>query len=109
MDESVIKHLEQPKVGTLKISEAMRIGARLRPQARGLYFTEGSSCALGAAYEGVTGKYHEAGADFEGPSMVDWFKSYFGVGHELGLDIAIRNDEGQTREQIADWLEAQGL
>ena len=40
----------------MQLSEAIRLGAMLRPQAYGHYFIRGGSCAMGAAYEayGIT-------------------------------------------------------
>jgi hypothetical protein len=93
---------EQHKVGTLKLSEAIRIGAKLRPQCRGNYFEDGKSCVLGAAWEG-------AGFDDEAPYdymyQVLW---KFGINRLASL-IASKNDAGESRESIADWLESQGL
>lgn len=113
-----VEHKEQGEVTEApakitKLSEAIRIGAKLRPQGMGFYFSEGRSCALGAAYEAVTGKYHEAGAGTDIPNMVDWFSEKFDMGPSLGSRIVDMNDgnHGQiqrTREQVADWLESQG-
>lgn len=91
----------------LKFSEAIRIGAKLRPQARGFLFLDGRSCALGAAYEGIGRKpveYRTAG-DYHGQYDV----LYERFGYELCNKVFKRNDAGDTREQIADWLESQGL
>lgn len=100
------KFLEQPKVGTIRLSEAIRIGAKLRGQTRtGHFFHDGKSCALGAALEATGTPYQHFSV---GPfSLVnDRFALPFG----LDLEIAERNDQGHmTREQIADWLESQGL
>jgi hypothetical protein len=38
-----------------RLSEALRIGARLRPQCTNFVFAHGKSCAIGAAYEAVFG------------------------------------------------------
>jgi len=101
MDESVIRHLEQPKVGTLKLSEAIRIGARMRPQCRGTFFREGGSCALGAAVEAKEG--HPT-LNFD----QNW-ESYFGAPMKIMEEVTWMNDRSNfSREQIADWLEAQG-
>src|ERR1700741_3225132 len=88
MDESIVKHLEQPQVGTLKLSEAMRIGARLRPQCSGYLFNNGASCALGAAYEAVYGypplRHHKGDfaskdARFSGRELGTGLREYFVV------------------------------
>lgn len=83
---------------TLKPSQAMRVGAALRPQCRGQYFADGGSCALGAMWEG----FGKAGNPDSG-----W--SEFGLTEQILTDVVVLNDRGWTREQIATWLEGQGL
>lgn len=85
----------------LKLSQAIRIGAKIRPQCRGEFFANGGSCALGAAVEAITGK---ADANFPGPWEV-----FFNAPDQIFGALLVRNDDGQSRESIADWLEAQGL
>lgn len=88
-----------------KLSEAIRIGARLRPQCVGEYFMDGRSCAYGAAWEAMGRLPYE-----KMPAAVTQ------VCEELGfyvpLDVAVKvyslNDSGWTRERIADWLEGAG-
>lgn len=120
MDESVVKHLERPQVGTLKLSEAIRIGARIRPQCAGAPFVDGRSCAWGAAAEGMGHPYistiwslgaieyalqrcqvdkREATRTFLGPT---------GVAGSLIDHVWRLNDSGWTRESIADWLQSIG-
>ncbi len=109
---------------TLKLSEAIRIGAKLRPQHHGALFAHGASCAMGAAYEArfgtpgpeawlcplMTGCPHEEmiqSMEAEWPFLL---RGNGGTG--LFGEITSLNDSpsrGMTREQIADWLEAQGL
>jgi len=102
MDESITKHFEQQQVGTLKLSDAIRIGAKLRPQCSHFYHANGASCALGAAWEALTGMtYAEVGIS---RTLTQRFQLPF----NKTIEIMNRNDAGQTREQIADWLEAQG-
>lgn len=95
------------KFGTLKLSKAIRIGAALRPhQCRGVFFGHGGSCAMGAAYEAITGKTLKEGST-DGSflrGVVPGFDDY-----GLRFSIAERNDKGESREQIAEWLESQGL
>lgn len=89
----------------MKLSEAMRIGAKLRPQGFGApvnRWGDGTSCAMQAAGEGMTRilarTTHQA-AELAGiaPSI-------------LCEKIWIMNDVKRlSREQIADWLAAQGL
>lgn len=91
----------------MKLSAAIRIGAKIRPQCYGRYFKDGGSCALGAAYEAMTGKNFEN--SWSGAKQIDaeiWMTIQFG--HSVG-GIGLQNDNGKTREQIADMLEAQGL
>jgi hypothetical protein len=100
--------LSREQVHITKLSEAIRIGSKIRPQGTGLYFFAGRSCALGAAYEAVTGNYHESGTGGL-PDMVHWMEEHFGLSLSMGGEIAVKNDIDQwPREQIADWLEQQG-
>lgn len=101
----------------LKLSEAIRAGAKLRPMATGVYFDyvdEGTtlSCALGAAYEAVMGKAwgtaKEIGQAIRGEYPC--LKEHWDGGNLLYGIIADMNDSGKfTREEIADWLESCGL
>jgi hypothetical protein len=94
---------------TLKLSEAIRKGARLRPQGTGWWHRDGKSCALGAAYEALTGRITN---DYSGVTletihiMATAFPAFYALTHEIGKMNDIQH---LTREQIADWLEAQGL
>ena len=47
----------------LSLADAIRLGATLRPQGFGAMFTpgDGTSCALGAAYEAIFGRVAEDG------------------------------------------------
>jgi uncharacterized NAD(P)/FAD-binding protein YdhS len=95
-------------IGTLKLSEAIRIGAKLRPQAKKLYCHNGGTCAIGAAAHGM----YPHLADVRQIEVAAWKvanKLAVDYGRKLTDEIYYRNDNGQTREQIADWLEAQGL
>lgn len=102
------------KVGTLKLSEAMRVGARLRPQAFVNYFTGGGSCAIGAAYEAATGRSdYESDdapdADEVFPQLAKIFPGSEYEGDSLEDAIWEKNDIDQwSREKIADWLESHG-
>ena len=85
----------------MKLSEAIRMGAKLRPQARGEYFTDGGSCAVGAAWEVVTGETRLP-VSFPRKKVAE----RLGIGDpELITIIANKNDgENLTREEIADWV-----
>jgi hypothetical protein len=86
----------------LKPSQAMRIGAKLRPQCHMSMFHSGKSCALGAMWEGYGNSYGAGGADvhiFSG-SVLDY---------KTRVEVQKLNDHSKlTREEIADWLESQG-
>jgi hypothetical protein len=104
----------------MKLSTAIREGAKLRPQAFGVFFDFKSpdyiepcaSCAMGAAFEATTNyicsdlrlSHLEA---FYPELKIEkvWDKS---IGNLWG-HITLLNDERRwTREQIADWLEQEG-
>ncbi len=89
----------------LKLSAAIRIGAKIRPQVRDVYFGDGGSCAIGAALE-ATGilKYGERGF-----GAWDRLVKLLKFPYDLHAPISNRNDKGETREQIADWLQSIGL
>ncbi len=109
MDESVIRHFEEQKVGKIKLSEAIRIGARLRPQCRAEFFKDGGSCVIGAALEGA-GLYWKVMA-YKAEKRVwpyHWIRELF-PNTVSDREFFVRNDNGETREQIADWLEEQGF
>ena len=111
MDESVVKHLEQQQI--TKLSQAIREGAKLRPQCTGFTFRDGRSCALGAAYEAAFG-YPTDDIYFSGDRDGEMARKLhekfnipwsFSLPREVGMYM---NDAGMTREAIADRLEAIG-
>lgn len=105
MDESVVKNFEQSQI-TVKLSQAIRIGARLRLQCRGALFAHGRSCALGAAYEALF--FGKAAATTVMEKLRQTYP--FAASSYLLYEIMGKNDrDGWTREQIADWLEARGF
>lgn len=85
-----------------KLSEAIRIGARLRPQCTAVFFSDGASCAIGAAMEATGIAYGDT------PNTGELHKLFPAL-DEFAMSIYAKNDDGWTREQIADWLEKQGL
>jgi len=94
----------------LKLSEAIRVGCQIRKrQCRLAFFREGagyerSSCALGAAWEGWGGSEEDTPA-----TDTDDAPKAFGVPRHVLMRITYMNDfQNYSREQIADWLEAQG-
>lgn len=114
-----VEHKEQGEVTEapakiLKLSEAMRIGARLRPQGFVEYFTGGGSCAIGAAYEAVTGRtdYNSDDAPEVSEVFPQLAQPFPGSDYKDDtLEDAIweKNDiDYWSREKIADWLESHG-
>lgn len=110
VEEKTQGEVAPAKVGALKLSEAIRIGAKFRPQCTGDMFVGGGSCALGAAFEALTGR-----TDYYSSDVLPITRYWPSLGREGGFpgelmnEITDRNDSGEyTREQIADWLEAQG-
>lgn len=91
-------------------SQAIRLGASFRPQAFGIMFdADGGSCAIGAAYEAVTGigGFEQNGRATE---IYKELEKRFPGSERIGHSIVIFNDGTKfTREQIADWVEEQGL
>jgi hypothetical protein len=101
----------------MKLSEAIRLGALLRHQAFGSYFSNEGSCALGAAAEaiGCTVRLKEHAVAltlrssfplYDSPVAIicpDCQNSYESCVSEI---VAHFNDEHYwTRERIADWVE----
>jgi hypothetical protein len=104
----------------MKLSEAIRQGAALRPQAHGDYsrILEDDTictCALGAAYEAITGVVPPSIYDSQSALVVDTvlntvFDANSRTGSAACRNVVRWNDEdGLTREEIAARLEAQGL
>lgn len=121
VDEKAVGEKQPVKLGTLKLSEAIRIGAAKRPKCQGL-FNDGGSCAIGAAYEAFGGDPASTLDDTEGAwhficqriSFDEYTEIYSDEGRLTPLweEIYMRNDgdgrKESTREEIADWLESQG-
>lgn len=108
----------------MRLSEAMRLGAMMKPQCTGrLFTTDGRSCALGAAAEamGIAPTYTNHVGDRipvieEGRWPVEWQAllsktvTHPSVCPSAGMSadyiIQCLNDGRHwTREQIADWVE----
>ena len=115
----------------MKLSEAIRAGAKLRPQGFEDFFTMTAkpkndvddsvfaSCALGAAYEAVEGRILPT---LSGRSVIGLFQEKMGIDlntcefeHPFSYmplfnTIVHLNDVHQwTREKIADWVESIGF
>ena len=114
-----LKHQERT---TMRLSEAIRLGALLGPQTQGTFFRSGddymATCALGAAagaigaknYKGLILSWsqwpilHSLVPENELPSdlAMDLYKGP----RTLSWIIMVLNDTGRwTRTQIADWVE----
>lgn len=90
---------------TLRLSEAIKLGSMLRPQAFWENFTAIGSCAIGAGLEAVGKRWDYA------TSIWPWLNApqacpECGVEHERGgWVITHLNDiHHWTRERIADWV-----
>lgn len=98
----------------MKPSEALRKGIELRPnQAKHCFLTDDGlgSCALGAIYEGFHGKVTMKSQHMGiAQKLVELEKAFPGLGVVQKGTVSEMNDfRGKTREQIADWLESEGL
>lgn len=105
----------------MKLSEAMREGAKLRPKAIGYLFDKGEdgqicSCAIGAAMECARGFSNElwgAGMD-DAKEIFPQLKEFIsgpvdGINRSIATTIINLNDSRDwSREEIADWLESIG-
>lgn len=94
-----------------ELAQAIRRGAKIRPQVYGNTFSEGGSCAWGAAWEGCGHAYQE-GKSYEGKSYAAILGHWGDVNNvftdKYGCGIAVTNDSRVSREKIADMLDALG-
>lgn len=103
----------------MKLSTAIRKGAKLRPQAWFTFYSpDGRSCALGAAYEALYGCVPGDALDvlvkIRKACHISYRRRLYLTDLESSLDtfqaVTHLNDALHwTREHIADWVEAQGL
>lgn len=104
----------------MKLSEAIREGAKIRQQGFGKLFDTDQemniicTCALGAAWEGA-GNPYLYGCSTEGlkkqfPCLNDVVQSPDSLKTQplLGIIINLNDDEKWTREQIANFVEKMG-
>jgi hypothetical protein len=108
----------------MNLSDAIRLGAMIRPQAFGDLFLDHESCAMGAAYEAAGLMDEHTERRLELVPLQRWddlTRATFPIlktkgvgcpmcGHDDGLGLAFvishLNDRHRwTREQIADWVE----
>jgi len=109
-----VEHKEQGEVTeapakVMKLSEAIFIGAKLRPQGFGGVIgqiLEGRSCALLAAYEAMEG-YPER-SRFHSGKLTTWAENLFG---DKARKFAMTHNDSHrwSRENIAAALAEQGL
>jgi hypothetical protein len=91
----------------MRLSEAIRLGAMLRPQAFGKMFRtvrgEMRSCALGAAAEALGESPYDSFAPlFDAMRMCPMGCGWTSVG---SLIPHLNDEHRWTRERIADWVE----
>lgn len=108
MDLSPIKEFEQQQFTKLKISAAIRLGCLMSAQTSEGVFKDnsGRTCALGAALLAI-GHTDFARNDYSlGKLIMTWPE----LNAAIRAKIVEANDiGGKSREEIATWLEAQGL
>jgi len=102
----------------IKTSQAMLRGSKIRPQCFGNYFNgsstfNGESCAIGAAYEGVTGIWNEQHYEIwqvvknetEMTNIEDFYCLQMHAKTSLHGAITYMNDKlNWKREKIARWV-----
>lgn len=86
------------------LSELIREGAKMHPQASSAYYIDGKTCALGAAAmaAGVMEIVPLSYSQHTWGHIDDQFAAISAM--EIGKTIIELNDDGWTRERIADWL-----
>ena len=90
----------------IKLSEAIRLGSKLRPQCFGVFISDVGSCALAAAYEAVFGERIND-VRFAVRSLSERFNIHDDQLFEI---IISHNDHSKwTGERIAEWVEYQNL
>lgn len=103
----------------MPLSQAIRLGAKLRPQAFGALFVDGGSCSLGAAYEAVGYTVRNGQVIVNSSVPRAWVKIAGGIGKfdcpvtgcnqqrdlVLGLVTHLNDRHHWTRERIADFIE----
>lgn len=108
-----VKTEERPQgeIQTLKPSEALRAGIEWIAETRSNY----CGCALGTAYRQLTGR--DLNEDISAEIMNNrwrntgwsWAAKQLGIPEHIAAHISESHYRGRmTREQCADWLEAQG-
>jgi hypothetical protein len=101
----------------LQLSEAIRLGAMLRPQGLGAYLRDGKSCALGAALEavGTVPSQLESAGTTLGEIIHRWSVAAVGarcprcrgsyyVMTVVEAIVHLNDHHHWSREEIADWV-----
>jgi hypothetical protein len=104
MDEPVVNVIEEQRVGTPKLSDAIRVGLTTIKEARLSYLTPWCGCAIGLAAVGLG---HEAKLTHWDP-LFDYVGQHTGLSHDFLRDVENRHVSGASALEIADWLEARG-
>jgi hypothetical protein len=100
----------------MKLSEAIRLGAMLKPQTSGVFYRAGKTCANGAALDAI-GALDIAANPYCG-SRNERLKAEFPLVRTLiprcpvcfytslleWVIVHLNDDHRWTREQIADWV-----
>jgi hypothetical protein len=97
----------------MTLSQAIRLGARLKPQTMGMWQAGGKTCAAGAALDAI------GRLETDEPSLLlqeQWPVSTLRVQHPacphitdysvLAIITTLNDCEGWSRERIADWVES---
>jgi hypothetical protein len=105
----VNEHAQHSSEGAMKLSEAIRLGAMMRPQAFRTLLTDGGACALGAALLAVGARPEEAVRSalnrWPWASTVSADCPRCGRSRTVFRVITHLNDRHRwTREQIAKWV-----
>jgi len=93
----------------MRMSEAMRLGAMLRPQAFGVQWDGVGTCAMGAAFEAAHGSANYVGEVFHPWPRLFALRvaspvTYDGVSWFRDVVTQLNDCHGWTRERIADWI-----
>lgn len=104
----------------MKLSEAIRAGAKMRPQTRGVTFSRGKSCAIGAALEGSGLSAYRADVDNDyyllSLARTSWpwatrvvAAPIKGMRDSGVLNVVWRLNDNRmwSREAIAEWVEVE--
>lgn len=92
----------------MRLSEAIRLGAMLKPQGFGvLRDASGATCALGAALDAIGHGENYTAAYIEFPicraSLIHPVRGGASIG--MYVLMTLNDDHRWTREQIADWVQ----